>query len=56
MTFRVRGIDAVERHADKLGVRVADRSETSLTLDPHDCFGAVWSLTEAALPGDPTPE
>jgi catechol 2,3-dioxygenase-like lactoylglutathione lyase family enzyme len=54
-TFQVADLDAVEKHTDTLGVRVADRSDGTLTLDPNDTFGAVWSFREAALPGDPRP-
>jgi catechol 2,3-dioxygenase-like lactoylglutathione lyase family enzyme len=52
-TFRVADLEAVERHTDKLGIRSADRRGTTLTLEPADCFGAVWSFTDTALPGDP---
>lgn len=52
-TFRVRDADAVERHAEKLGVRVAERQGETVTLAPDDCFGAVWSFTEWALPNRP---
>ena len=46
-------IRLVEKHTDTLGIGVADRSGTTLTLNPDDCFGAVWSFTDSALPGDP---
>jgi catechol 2,3-dioxygenase-like lactoylglutathione lyase family enzyme len=52
-TLRVADLEAVEKHTDTLGIGVADRSGTTLTLNPDDCFGAVWSFTDSALPGDP---
>ena len=52
-TFLVRDLGAVERHAEKLGVRLVDRATDTVTLEPADCFGAVWSFTERNLPGDP---
>ena len=52
-TFRVRDLAAAEHHVEKVGVRVAERDSTPLTLEPADCFGAVWSFTERDLPGDP---
>jgi catechol 2,3-dioxygenase-like lactoylglutathione lyase family enzyme len=52
-TFRVRDAAAAERHAEKLGIRVVERHGATVTLDPSDCFGAVWSFTEWALPNHP---
>jgi hypothetical protein len=52
-TFAVRDLEAAERHVEKLGVRVAERHGSTLTLDANDCYGAVWSFTDQALPGDP---
>ena len=52
-TFRVRDLAAAENHVESVGVRVADRGGASLTLEPADCYGAVWSFTEQDLPGDP---
>jgi Glyoxalase/Bleomycin resistance protein/Dioxygenase superfamily len=52
-TLRVRDLAAAEAHAEKLGIRVTARPPGSVTLDPADCFGAVWSFTERDLPGDP---
>ena len=54
-TLKVLDLAAAEAHAEKLGVRVVERGSDSVTLDPADCFGAVWSLTERAIPGDPRP-
>jgi catechol 2,3-dioxygenase-like lactoylglutathione lyase family enzyme len=55
-TFRVRDAAAAERHAEKLGIRVAERRGQTVTLDPADCFGAIWSFTEWALPNHPGAE
>ncbi len=52
-TFRVRDLAAVERHAEQMGVRVAERDSDTITLEPADCFNAVWMFTERDLPGDP---
>ena len=52
-TFTVRDLDAAERHIDKVGVRVADRDGDTFTLDPADCFGAVYAFTSGSVPGDP---
>jgi catechol 2,3-dioxygenase-like lactoylglutathione lyase family enzyme len=54
-TLKVLDLAAAEAHAEKLGVRIVARGSDSVTLDPADCFGAVWSLTERAIPGDPRP-
>jgi hypothetical protein len=54
-TFRVADLARAEQHAEKLGVGIADRAGETLTLDPDDCYGAVWSFTERAIPGDPRP-
>ena len=54
-TFTVRDLDAVERHVQRVGVRVAERGGDRLTLEPADCFGAVYSFTTSSVPGDPRP-
>jgi catechol 2,3-dioxygenase-like lactoylglutathione lyase family enzyme len=53
VSFRVRDLAAAERHVERLGIGVADRAGRTLTLDPADCFGAVWSFVEQDIPGDP---
>jgi catechol 2,3-dioxygenase-like lactoylglutathione lyase family enzyme len=52
-TFTVSDLDAVERHVGSVGVRVADRAGDALTLDPADCFGAVYTFTTTSVPDDP---
>jgi extradiol dioxygenase family protein len=52
-TLRVRDLTAVESHIERVGIRAAERRPDSLTLEPADCFGAVWCFTERDLPGDP---
>ena len=52
-TFKVADLSAVEAHAEKLGVAIAEMDGHTLTLDPDDCFGASWCFTERDLPGDP---
>ena len=53
MTFKVGDLDAVERHAGQVGVRVADRAGETVTLEPDDMFGALVAFTTRRLPGDP---
>jgi extradiol dioxygenase family protein len=53
MTFTVTDLDAVERHAGQVGVRVAGRAGETVTLDPADLFGAVMAFTTRELPNDP---
>jgi len=52
-TFTVRDLESVAQHMDKVGVGIADRSNDTLTLEPSDCFGAVYSFTTTSVPGDP---
>jgi hypothetical protein len=52
-TLRVADLAAAEAHVEKIGIGVAERGSHSLTLDPADCFGAVWCFTERDIPGDP---
>ena len=52
-TLRVRDLAAAESHIEKVGIRVAERGPDSLTLEPADCFGAVWCFSERDIPGDP---
>jgi catechol 2,3-dioxygenase-like lactoylglutathione lyase family enzyme len=52
-TFKVRDLDAAERHVEKVGIRVADRRGDTFTADPADCFGAVYAFTTRVIPGDP---
>jgi hypothetical protein len=54
-TFTVRDLDAVERHVQRVGVRVTERGGDRLTLEPADCFGAVYSFTTSSVPGDLRP-
>jgi catechol 2,3-dioxygenase-like lactoylglutathione lyase family enzyme len=54
-TFLVSDLDSVERHVAHVGVRVADRAGDVLTLDPVDCYGAVYAFTTSSVPGDPRP-
>jgi catechol 2,3-dioxygenase-like lactoylglutathione lyase family enzyme len=53
VTFKVADLDAAERHVDKAGVRVAERSRDTLTLEPADMCNAVIAFTTRSLPGDP---
>jgi catechol 2,3-dioxygenase-like lactoylglutathione lyase family enzyme len=53
VTFKVRDVDAAERHVDVCGMRVADRSGETLVVEPADLCGAVVAFTARSLPGDP---
>ncbi len=48
-TFRVRDLEQAERHVEKVGVRIADRGGDAITLDPDDCYGAVYAFTERSV-------
>ena len=48
-TFTVRDLELAERHIEKVGVRIADRAGEAITLDPDDCYGAVYTFTERAV-------
>ena len=52
-TFKVRDLEAAERHVEKVGTRIVDRSGDSFTLDPADTFEAVYAFTDRTIPGDP---
>jgi hypothetical protein len=52
-TFKVVDLEAAERHIEKVGVGVSDRSGDGFTLEPADCFGAVYAFTSRPVPGDP---
>ena len=45
-------LDAVERHMADVGVRVAEPAGDTLTLNPADCFNALYHFTTTAIPGD----
>jgi extradiol dioxygenase family protein len=53
ITFKVRDLDAAERHVETTGIRVADRAGDTVTLDPDDLFNAVVAFTTRRLPNDP---
>jgi catechol 2,3-dioxygenase-like lactoylglutathione lyase family enzyme len=53
VTLLVQNLDEVESHVEKVGARVVDRSGDGLSLDPNDCFGALWQFTDRRLPDDP---
>ena len=52
-TFKVRDLEAAERHVEKVGTRIIDRSGDTFTLDPDDTFEAVYAFTDRTIPGDP---
>jgi catechol 2,3-dioxygenase-like lactoylglutathione lyase family enzyme len=51
-TFKVRDLEAAERHLEKVGVGIADRGGETITLDPPDCYNAVYAFTTRSIPGD----
>ena len=52
-TFTVRDLDAVERHMADVGVPRRGAGRRYLTLNPADCFNALYRFTTTAIPGDP---
>jgi Glyoxalase/Bleomycin resistance protein/Dioxygenase superfamily len=55
MTFKVLDLDAVERHLVNVGIGVAERSDSSIVVEPADMSNAVIAFTTRLLPGDPRP-
>ena len=55
VTFKVADLDAAGRHVAQCGVRVAERTGDTLTLEPADMCNAVVAFTTRLLPGDPRP-
>ena len=53
LTFKVRDLEAAERHVEKVGTGIIDRSGDTFTLDPADSFDAIYSFTDRTIPGDP---
>lgn len=53
VAFRVRDLDAAERHLSAHGVRVTARDDRTLLCDPEDTFGAPLRFTSWTVPGDP---
>ena len=53
MTWKVRDLEAAERHVEKAGVGISSRGGDTLTLDPADTFGAILAFTDRSIPGDP---
>jgi hypothetical protein len=51
--FTVVDFEAAGRHIEDVRVGVADRSGDGFTLNPADCFGAVYGFTGRTVPGDP---
>ncbi|HEX5267396.1 MAG TPA: VOC family protein [Acidimicrobiales bacterium] len=53
VTWRVRDLDAVARHLERIGVGAGERAGETVTIDPADAFGAVLAFTTSRIPGDP---
>jgi Glyoxalase/Bleomycin resistance protein/Dioxygenase superfamily len=49
VTFRVVDLEAAERHAATVGVRVFERAGRTMVLAPDDMFGAVIALTDESM-------
>jgi hypothetical protein len=49
VTFRVVDLEAAERHAATVGVRVLERTGRALVLAPDDMCGAVVALTDVTM-------
>jgi hypothetical protein len=52
-TFTVLDAASAERHVERVGVGIVDRSGEGFSLDPADSFGARYSFSERVIPGDP---
>jgi len=52
-TFTVQDAASAERHVEKVGIGIVDRSGDGFTLDSADSFGALYSFSERVIPGDP---
>jgi hypothetical protein len=53
IAWKVRNLDAVERHLADQRIRLEARDTTTLITDPADTLGVRWGFTTAVLPGDP---
>jgi catechol 2,3-dioxygenase-like lactoylglutathione lyase family enzyme len=53
MTFQVADLGAVERHLGASGMRIAERSDESMLVEPADVCHARIGFTTRRLPGDP---
>ena len=53
VTFRVRDLDAALAHLETSGVAIAERSDTTVVVDPEALFGALVGFTTQSLPNDP---
>ena len=53
MTFKVKDLEAAERHIGGTGIGVAWRSDDTIYLDPTDMANGVIGFTTREIPGDP---
>jgi hypothetical protein len=53
LTFLVDDLDAVEAYLPTVDVRCARTSDTVVTADASDCFGANYAFSTETCPGDP---
>lgn len=55
LTFKVSDLDAAERHVRSVDIGIAERSDTTIVVEPADMCNAVIGFTDRRLPGDPRP-
>lgn len=53
VTFLVKDLDAAARHIQDCGVRILERTEDTIVMDPADTFGSPYAVTTARIPNDP---
>ena len=53
ITWKVTDLDRAAEHLERNGVRIASRTEHTITSDPRDGFGVPWGFTTAVTEGDP---
>jgi hypothetical protein len=56
ITWKVRSLDAVEKHLAAEGIGLEARDNTTLITDPADTFGMRWGFTTSLLTEDPRKE
>lgn len=53
VTFLVEDLDAAARHIEDCGVRILERGDDTVVMNPADTFGGIYAVTTARIPNDP---
>jgi catechol 2,3-dioxygenase-like lactoylglutathione lyase family enzyme len=53
VTFKVGDLGAVEAHVATIGMRISERSDSTIFVEPEDLSNALVGFTTRLLPGDP---